>query len=197
MLSGQEAQEGSDLQANLKVLAAPRHDYFMLRTTEVLLIKGQYSNTYNELYQALLEYIDGNLKLYGAFYNDNAFLGEMEFLPPSCRLAVRLSSVLVQERDCDYKRMLKACRNCLKIYPAMDGVISRYAHLYKEKMEAELEEFAQLREQLKGKVRQLINHNAYKEAGLILDKLKELDPENPDILSLDEMLNSVFTTTDQ
>lgn len=187
MWFGAEMHDDPDLQAGTEMAAALRYDYFMLRTTEALLIKEYYDHSYEEMYHALLEYVDGNLKLYGAFYNDNAFSGKMEFLPLSCRLAVKLGSVLMQEKDIGYMATLEACKDCLKVYPAMASVIRQYVHLYKEKREAEKKEFTRLKEQLIGKVRELIDRQAYKEAGLILEKLKQLAPEDPDILMLEKM----------
>ncbi|MCM1063803.1 MAG: glycosyltransferase [Eubacterium sp.] len=180
-----EEQASPDFQADVEA-AALRREYFMLRTTEALLIKEHYNNSYEELHQALLEYVDGNLKLYGAFFNDNAFLGEMAFLPCSCRLAVKLGPALSQERDGDHIAVLEAYKDCLQIYPAMNSVIRQYAHLYREKMEAETQEFARLKEQLLEKARELIGAQAYEGAGLILGQLEQLIPGDPDILALED-----------
>lgn len=162
-----EAQSSPDLQPGSGTAAVLRRDYFLIRAKEALLVKGHYSNSYEGLYQALLGYVDGSLKLYGAFFNDNAFSGEMEFLPLSCRLAVRLGTALMQEKDGGYIAALEAYKDCLKVYPAMDGVVRQYVHLYKEKTEAEIKELARLKEQLKGRVRELIDNQEYEKAGLI------------------------------
>ncbi|MCM1046712.1 MAG: glycosyltransferase [Clostridium sp.] len=176
------AQKSADLPTDMETLTL-RRDYFMLQTAEALLIKGHYSDSCENLYRALAEYVDGNLELYGAFFNDNAFSGEMAFLPPSCRLALQLGEALLSERDGNDVEVLKAYKDCLNIYPAMDGVIRRYAHLYREKMAAEKEEFDRLKETLKDKVRQLIDDRAYEEARLILEKLREVAPEEAGMLS--------------
>ncbi|MCM1543333.1 MAG: glycosyltransferase [Blautia sp.] len=187
-LETSEAQDSSDTHASMEMAAAAlRHDYFMIRTTEALLIKEHYNHSYEEFHQALLEYVDGNLKLYGIFFNDNAFSGEMAFLPRSCRLAVKLGFAFAQEKDGDHIAVLETYKDCLKIYPAMDSVIRQYVHLYREKMEAERQEFVWLKEQLTEKVRELIDAQAYEAAGLILKELKQLTPEDQDILALEKM----------
>lgn len=161
-----------------------RYDYFMMRTTEALTVGARDCDSYETLHERLLGYVDSQLGFYGQFFHDAAFMGEMEMLPLSCRLAVRLGEALLAEPECNRKVVLEKYRDCLGIFPPMNDVISKYAHLYKEKTDecGKLNcEMENLGREMKQRIRFLMEQGMMSEAEEALCRLKKLLPEDKEL----------------
>lgn len=167
------------------------YDYFRMKTMEALLVKGDEDVDYEGLRQKLLEYVDSQLKFYGQFFNDNAFMGEMEMLPLPCRLAVRLGEALLEEQEGDRKAVLERYRDCLGIFPPMNDVIKKYAHLYKErtderkKMDCEMEKLGR---EMKQRIRFLMEQGMISEAEEALHRLKGFLPRDKELDTMEQEL---------
>lgn len=173
-----------------------RYDYFCMKTMEALLVKGDEDVGYEGLRQGLLEYVDSQLKFYGQFFNDNAFMGEMEMLPLPCRLAVRLGEALLEEQEGKRKAVLERYRDCLGIFPPMNDVISKYAHLYKEKTDERGKlnrELENLGREMKQRIRFLMGQGMISEAEEALHRLKGFLPEDKELETMEQELQVSVT----
>lgn len=172
------------MMAELKIQEDIRYDYFTIRTTEALTANVQDCDSYETLHEKLLEYVDSQLKFHERFFNDNAFMGEMEMLPLPCRLAIRLGEALLVEQEGDRKVVLERYRDCLGIFPPMNDVISKYAHLYKEKTDERGKlncELENLGREMKQRIRFLMEQGMISEAEEALCRLKEFIPEDKEL----------------
>ncbi len=176
-----------EMMTGLKIQDDIRYGYFMLKTMENLTVDTGNCDSYEILYEMLQDFVDGELNFYGHFFNDNAFDGEMEILPPSCRLAVRLGEALLEEREGNCKAVLEKYRDCLGIYPSMNDTIRKYAHFYKEKAEKYGDfnrEMENLSRGMKKRLRFLIEQGLDKEAEELVRQLKGFFPEDKELEAL-------------
>lgn len=107
-----------------------RFDYFDLKAKEAALVYGESRDQYEQLWELLKDFCNSSIRFYGNIYQPFAFQGEMEFLPASCRLAVRLKQVFDAEEQTLAKETVCALEKCLGIFPSLDAPIQAYIQLY-------------------------------------------------------------------
>lgn len=115
-----------------------RYDYFDLKAKEAALVYGAGRAQYEQLRELLMDFCESSIRFYGNIYQPFAFQGEMEFLPASCRLAVRLKQVLGTEEQTPAKEMVFALETCVGIFPSLDAPIRAYVRLFGDKEEERL-----------------------------------------------------------
>ncbi len=173
-----------------------RYEYFALKSAEARLVYGMGREDYILLRSLFNKFIERNLEFYGSFFKTNAFEGEMELLPLSCRLAVRLKSAFVLESTENFKDTINCFKDCIGIFPSLDSPIKAYVKLYGEKKKQEEkrrveevkkanEEIRKLAVQIKGKVRFLMEENRVAEAADILKQLRTYVLEDVDLDNLE------------
>lgn len=173
-----------------------RYEYFALKSAEARLVYGMGREDYTLLRGLFHKFIEKNLEFYGSFFKTNAFEGEMELLPLSCRLAVRLKSAFALESTENFKDTINCFKDCTGIFPSLDSSIKAYVKLYGEKKKQEEkrraeevkkanEEIRKLSVQIKGKVRFLMEENRVAEAADILKQLRTYVLEDVDLDNLE------------
>lgn len=115
-----------------------RYDYFDVKAKEAALVYGEGREQYKQLRELLEDFCESSIRFYGNIYQPFAFQGDMEFLPESCRLAVRLKKVLDSERKNPSKETVAALETCLGIFPSLDASIRAYVRLFGDKEEERL-----------------------------------------------------------
>lgn len=132
-----------------------RYDYFELKAKEAALVYGKGRESYKQLHSLLLEFCQSSLGFYRNIYQEGEFKGEMEFLPDSCKLAVKMNHILEKEEKLDSKEVIKAFESCLDIFPSLNTTIQTYIKLYGEREKARLNEL--LRQQPLIQISELLN----------------------------------------
>ena len=146
---------------------------------------------YDLLYVQLKDYTDRYLTFYGKFFKDIAFEGEMELLPSDCRLAAKLKKVFEEEREGNIRAMTEALQDCFGVHSALDPVLKDFAKGKKEEVKEAVEnrkELLSLGEQIKAQVFVLMENGMYAQAKEVLNQLKTLLPQDPDLTELEERI---------
>ena len=146
---------------------------------------------YDLLYVQLKDYTDRYLTFYGKFFKDSAFEGEMELLPSDCRLAAKLKKVFEEEREGNIRAMTEALQGCFGVHSALDPVLKDFAKGKKEEVKEAVEnrkELLSLGEQIKAQVFVLMENGMYAQAKEVLNQLKTLLPQDPELTELEERI---------
>lgn len=168
-----------------------RFEYFYMKTAEVI-AESCKDKAYDVIREVLVNFVEKTICFYKKFYQDMAFKGEMEMLPPSCRVGVKLQKLFEIEETEDIKEVLVYIKECLKIHPPMDSVIQSYSKLcvaefeeqQKQREEAK-NEMEKLAIQVKEKVKFFIDKGMYKEALDVVKQIKLLFPEDGELEELE------------
>lgn len=191
-----------------------RYDYFFMKDSEASLrhlakeqiksekkeekaqegiLNEEYSDTLEEnfdvIYVSLKDFTNRYLNFYQKFFKETAFEGEMELLPPECRLAAKLEKVFEEERQGNIRAMTEALELCFHTYPVLDPLLKIFAKGKKEEVKEAVEnrkELLSLGEQIKTQIFVLLENRMYAEANNILSQLKNLLPEDLEIVQLEE-----------
>ena len=115
-----------------------RYDYFNVKAKEAALVYGAGREQYEQLRELLVDFCESSIRFYGNIYQPFAFQGDMEFLPESCRLAVRLKQVLDSEEQIQAKEVVRALEECLGVFRSLDASIRAYVRLFGDKEEERL-----------------------------------------------------------
>lgn len=199
-------------EASLRILAKEKQkakdihnenveDINIVNHTEIITDNNMDNNTectpenplenYDLLYMQLKDYTDRYLTFYGKFFKDIAFEGEMELLPSDCRLAAKLKKVFEEEREGNIRAMTEALQGCFGVHSALDPVLKDFAKGKKEEVKEAVEnrkELLSLGEQIKAQVFVLMENGMYAQAKEVLNQLKALLPQDPDLTELEERI---------
>ena len=129
-----EIEDRRTLILGLEARGDIRYDYFLTRSAEALCVSSKKSESYEELHGLLLEFVQRSVTFYTGFFKDAAFVGEMEMLPLSCRLAVKLLDALEAEQNGDHRSALGGYKECMNVFPPMNETLKQYSHLYGERI---------------------------------------------------------------
>lgn len=177
---------------------AVRCDYFFMKLAEARVIFGSDGKflTFQENFR---NFSDRCLTFYSRFYKDSAFEGEMELLTPACRVAVRLRALLNAHEKGDRQEISACLKAAVGVFPSFDPIIKAYTKLYAEQEKKRLEEqtispeMRALGEQIKGKLRILIDQNMTAEAYQVLEQLKVLLPGDEELEQLEKEIINKFS----
>lgn len=172
-----------------------RYDYFSLKVAESRLIYYIENDDIHLLRKILYSFAKKSIAFYSIFYKQNAFEGEMEMLPVSCRIAVRLKTALDSEKKEDLKNTMNYFKECMGVFPPLEESIKTYVKLYAERekkkiKERELsvkkakEEMNRIAFRIKEKIYFLIEENRIAEAKDILKQLELYIPEDVELEEL-------------
>lgn len=149
-----------------------RYDYFDLKAKEAALVYGKGRDDYEQLRELLVDFCDSSIRFYSCIYQTSVFRGDMEFLPSSCRLAVRLQQVLASEEQTEAKEMVCVLEKCLGVFPSLDVSLQAYVRLYGEKEKKRLNQL--LEQQPLNQISELLDV-----VGDAIEYLKQVS--NPDL----------------
>ncbi len=177
---------------------AVRRDYFYMKLAEATVIFGT-DGRFDTFQENFRSFSDKCLAFYRQFYKDNAFEGEMELLTQPCRAAVRLRNLLQAYERGDRQEISACLKAAVGVFPSFDPIIKMYTKLYvemeKEKLETETvsPEMRALGEQIKGKLRILLDQNMTAEAYQVLEQLKTFIPGDQELVLLEEEIQKKFS----
>lgn len=120
-----------------------RYDYLDVKAKEAALVYGEGRERYEQLRELLMDFCESSIRFYSKIYQPFAFEGDMEFLPESCRLAVRLKQVLDSEKQIQAKEIIHALEGCLGVFCSLDTSIRAYVRLYGDREEERLNKLLQ------------------------------------------------------
>lgn len=195
----EKIEERVQLVEKMKKQKNIRYDYFSLKAAEARIVYGMGREDLILLRKLLCSFVEKNLSFYGVYYKENAFEGEMELLPVSCRLAVRLKRAFDSEPEGSLNDTMNSFKECMGIFPSLEAAIKKYVKLYGEKRKQEIEESAtfakkakeemhRLAFQIKQKIHFLIEENRIAEAKDVLKQLRSYIPEDA---SLDRLEHEI------
>ncbi len=128
-----------------------------------------------ERFRALIDKI---FALFGPYYTDLAFEGDMKLLPDECRGAIYLGMLLEYEEKCDLggvKNLIEKCTNALpEIREVLLSYVREMAELFKKNETDRSDEMAYLAAKLKRKAKELEEAGNAEAASQIRDQLKAL-----------------------
>lgn len=116
-----------------------RYDYLAAKMKEAMVVYGEDKDDYEKLRRHMSDFCKSTLDFYHSVFQSGEFIGEMAFLPASCRLAVRMQEVLETEDTTDAKEIVQAYEACLGVFSPMDSAIHAYIKLFGEKEQERLE----------------------------------------------------------
>jgi len=197
----EEIQKRAEIVENVRKQENLRYDYFFLKKTEVEIVRNGGEEDLETLAGRFLDFSQKSIAFYGRCFKKSAFSGEMELLPQSLRLAVKLEKTMEKEKKLDAKSAVRAYEKCLGVFSPMDHVVKRYVKLLgeqeKQRLEAELEkqredslkesrgqkEMEALAGEVKKQMAYLAGAGMEKEAAKVYGQLKKLVPNDPELES--------------
>lgn len=178
---------------------AVRYDYFFMKAAEAEVVYGKNKKNLELLQESFRVFSDRCLAFYQQFYKENAFQGEMELLSPSCRVAVRLRSLLEAQAAGDRQRIGDCLKAAVGVFPDFDPAIKAYTSLYAAQEKAKLNaaavspEMQALAGQIKEKIRLLLTQDMNAEAYQVLQQLKTFLPNDPELGELERQISMKFS----
>lgn len=198
-----ESADAQSVENRMEMLDRPqfqtdiRYDYFAVRAREALLVYGRYRDNHAAQTELLADFSRSAIMFYRRFYTERAFLGEMEFLPESCRAAVHIREALSCQ-DEDAGRAIACYERAVKAFPSFDSTLQMYSRALrdpemerKKKADSAGGEMAELAQGVKRNVRILAEHGLMEEAAEAIRRLKALVPEDEEILELERIVSSL------
>lgn len=176
---------------------ALRYDYLDLKVSEVEAVITAGESDYEHIKGRMKVFSAKCLAFYRRFFLPEAFEGEMEMLPAPCRVAVLLRLVLQADEAGDITAFREAIKKCIGLFVPMDQGLQNYAKHYAAWREEQLkrdseadsaaQEMLVLARQVKQQIRRFAAQGDKKNASNILQQLKSLVPNDPDLAELEEL----------
>ncbi|MCI7129070.1 MAG: hypothetical protein MSA09_00610 [Lachnospiraceae bacterium] len=128
-----------NLLAEIQTKEDIRYQYFYLKTVEARLFYGEARENCDALHTLLQEFVSSHLAFYLHYYREEAFQGEMELLPDSCKVAVYLNEAFERESLEDYRGVLLALKESIGKCVSLDETIKVYSHMYVARLKEQLQ----------------------------------------------------------
>ena len=174
-----------------------RYDYLDLKVSEVEAVIMAGESDYGNIKSRMKVFSAKCLAFYRRFFLPEAFEGEMEMLPAPCRAAVVLRRVLQADEAGDIAAFREYITECIGLFGPLNDALQNYAKHYAEwrkeqlKKDSEAEAAAQEMQVLARQVKQQLRRFALqgeKETAMgILQQLKTLVPNDPDLTELEDL----------
>lgn len=174
-----------------------RYDYLDVKVAEVEAAVTVAEYGYQSIRNRMKTFSAKCLAFYRRFYLPEAFEGEMEMLPPACRVAVMLRNALQADDQGDIGAFRQAVTKSIGLFGPMDPALKNFAKNYAEWKEQQLhkdsdaesaaQEMKVLARQVKQQIRRFVQQGDPKSASGILQQLKTLVPDDPELAELEEL----------
>ncbi|MCH5342798.1 MAG: glycosyltransferase [Acetatifactor sp.] len=172
-----------------------RYDYFLMKAAEAEAVHTEGLFGYQTIRQCMKEFSDRSVEFYRRFFRPEAFEGEQEMIPASCRLALRMQDVLEAEEAGDISKFREGVTGAMGVFGPMDDALHNFAKQYAEMRQEQLnaedrsvsDEMQILARQVKQQVRKLVETGDKQTARGILEQLKSLVPNDPELAELEEL----------
>ncbi len=172
-----------------------RYDYFLVKAAEAEAVHTENVFGYQMIRQRIQEFADKSVEFYRRFYRPEAFEGEQEMIPASCRLALRLQNVLEAEKAGNIAAFRECITGAIGVFRPMDDALHNFTKQYVEMRQNQLksedrsalDEMQILARQVKQQCRKFIDAGEKETARGILQQLKTLVPGDPDLEELESL----------
>ncbi len=169
-----------------------RYGYFRWKVSEVEAVVTVEATEYKLIRDRMKAFSDESFAFYGRYYLPAAFEGEMEMLPPSCRVGVRLRKILQAEEDGDIALFRQELTAAMGIFRPLDEGLKKFGQMYAAYRESQLEQSRQISDEMRVLARR-VKEQLYKfivkgekeTARGILQQLKGLTPDDPELAELE------------
>lgn len=170
-----------------------RYEYFMWKVSEVEAVVTAEATDYKLIRERMKKFADISYSFYGRYFLPEAFQGEMEMLPASCRVGVRLRQILQAEEAGDIALFRQELTAAMGIFRPLDEGLKKFGKLYATYREEQLKESQQVSDEMRMLARQ-VKQQLYrfilkgdKETAYgILQQLKGLTPDDPELAQLEK-----------
>ncbi len=174
-----------------------RYEYFCVKVAEAKIVQRYVNDNFYAMQNRFRDFTGKSLAFYRRYFKQEAFTGEMELLPKSCRVAVKWEQVIQGEAEGDRKKVAKYLKEAVGLFPDFDDVIQVYARCFAASEEMKLadeenkakEAKSQMRTlaiQVKAKIPGLLAQGMVDEAYQILQQLKALVPDDEELPELEK-----------
>lgn len=179
-----------------------RYGYFCIKEKERKLLIHFQQLSCRELRSLLLEFSEYCIEFYGEMFAETAFKGQMELLPPICRIAVQIKEIFDLEDQQEYSLFREKMTAAIGLYPPFDKILQYYAQTFAKEYRAKnaetglqtpapvTSEMQELAKQIAEKAQILIAEGLLSEAQQIIQQVKTLMPDAPEIAELEKQILS-------
>ena len=174
-----------------------RYDYLDLKVSEVEAVVTAAEFGYQQIRKKMQIFSDKSLLFYRRFYLPEAFEGEMEMLPASCRAAVVLHRALKAADAEDIAQFRQEITKAIGLFGPLNEGIKNFGKQFADWQENQLkqddgaesaaQEMQVLARQVKAQIRHFIEQGEKKTAAGVLQQLKSLTPDDPELNELEEL----------
>lgn len=174
-----------------------RYDYLDMKVSEVEAVVTAGELGYENIKSRMKMFSAKCLAFYRRFFLPEAFEGEMEMLPEACRAAVVLRRVLQADEAGDIATFREEMKKCIGLFGPLNQGLQNYAKHYAEWREQQLkkddeadsaaQEMQVLARQVKQQLRRFVEQGDKKTAFSILQQLKSLVPNDPELSELEKL----------
>lgn len=172
-----------------------RYDYFLMKAAEAEAVHTEDVFGYQTIRQRMREFSDRSVEFYRRFFRPEAFEGEQEMIPAPCRVALRIQNALEAEEMGDISKFRESVTGAMGVFVPLDDALHNFAKQYAEMRQEQLDaedrsvsdEMQILARQVKQQCRKFITAGDRQTARGILEQLKGLVPNDPELAELEEL----------
>lgn len=178
-----------------------RYDYMDMHDANVIVTSNlpEADYDYETMCRILQYFTKSNLSFAGRVYTQQAFRGEMEMLPESCRAAVWLERMLACGEQ-EWNKKLEYLKKSALEWHALGRTVKYFAKLIGEEQKKAAEQasaankqLCAMAEQVKKQVRVFIGAGMNAEALSVVQQLRAMLPEDTEIAELESELKLKFS----
>ena len=162
-----------------------RYQFMQLKYKEYEICKKDADRTIDETNSLLNDYCVQSLKIFSAIYNSFVFQEEyITLLPPEGTFAFYMRKAFDRKNQNDIQGYRKLLVKAGQEHPGMKEIckqLLKQEQENKRQNKEEKREFINLAEQIKNKVRTMIQNGNYEVAKIIIEQLEKLLPDDEDV----------------
>lgn len=153
---------------------------------------------YDDLRKLFVDFKDTTLSFYKSIYRENCFEGEMEFLPPVCRVAAKIKNALASEESSGVMECGKEWLDCVDVFKPFNSAIIDYTKMFAAKQQEkvknqEQQEMLFLAKSIKASIQTLMEKGDFLQASNVLEQLKAYIPDDEELLMMEDVLDGYLT----
>ena len=171
----------------LKTQEDIRFDYFFARVAEAKVLYHAGEQDYNKKKDYLQEFSQKVLSFLRKYYQPHVFEEAVELLPEYGQAAFLIEKAFDLE-ETNPTEMLHILKEVVDVYPSFANVIRSFISAYgteqKVKKQRQKEEMQALKDQILMQVQELVKKKEYASALMIVQQLKQMQPEDLDLVAL-------------
>lgn len=164
-----------------------RYDYFFARVAEAKLFYHTNEGEYNKKREYLWNFAEKTMCFLRKYFQVHVFEETPGLLPTYGQAALYIEKAF-EEENYNPKEMLRNLRAVVEVYPVLANVIRGFITAYGMEQDAkkkrQREEMKQLKIQILGQVKELIQQKKYTDALSIVQQLKQMQPDDLELATL-------------